>query len=151
MSTTRFAQDVVIITGVGLGLGGEYTFAFARGAAVVVNHLSVEPDGTGGSGSVTKTAVDEILAFNVGLAGNEQLAHLVACPSINGVERRNLQRVIGQGCTRRVRDRRRLFQSRSPARGLARQYHGPSDAWGLYARACTADELMIILRLSPNQ
>lgn len=57
----RFDDDVVVITGAGRGLGREYALAFAaRGAAVVVNDIGTEPDGSGASVLVAQRVVDEI-------------------------------------------------------------------------------------------
>ena len=55
---------VVIVTGAGRGLGRAHALEFAReGAAVVVNDLGVERDGSGGGGGPAHEVVDEIRGF----------------------------------------------------------------------------------------
>ena len=54
---------MVIVTGAGRGIGRAHTLEFARqGAAVVVNDIGAELDGTGGSSSPAQEVVDEIVS-----------------------------------------------------------------------------------------
>jgi NAD(P)-dependent dehydrogenase (short-subunit alcohol dehydrogenase family) len=55
---------VVIVTGAGRGLGRAHALEFAReGAAVVVNDLGVERDGSGGASGPAQEVVEEIKGF----------------------------------------------------------------------------------------
>jgi len=71
MSTVRFDDRVVIITGAGNGLGKSHALEFAkRGAKVVVNDLGGSAFGEGASKNAADLVVDEIVA-----AGGEAVAN----------------------------------------------------------------------------
>lgn len=68
--TISFKDQVAIVTGGGTGLGRSHALQLAaRGARVVVNDLGGSRDGSGGSDTVAKLVVDEIVA-----AGGEAIA-----------------------------------------------------------------------------
>ena len=71
MSTIRFDDRVVIVTGAGNGLGKSHALEFARrGARVVVNDLGGSATGEGASHRAADLGVDEIVA-----AGGEAVAN----------------------------------------------------------------------------
>lgn len=71
MSTLRFDDRVVIVTGAGNGLGKSHALEFARrGARVVINDLGGTATGEGASQRAADLAVDEIIA-----AGGEAVAN----------------------------------------------------------------------------
>ena len=77
----RFDDQVVMITGAGAGLGRCHALEFARrGAAVVVNDLGPEPDGSAGPSDAAKSVVAEIEA-----AGGQAMAHGASVTHAGGV------------------------------------------------------------------
>ena len=67
----RFDEQVVIVTGAGVGLGRCHALEFARrGAKVVVNDLGPKPDGSGGPSEAAASVVKEIEEF-----GGVAIAH----------------------------------------------------------------------------
>ena len=71
MTTIRFDERVVIVTGAGNGLGKSHALEFARrGAKVVVNDLGGSAFGDGASKNAADQVVDEIVA-----AGGEAVAN----------------------------------------------------------------------------
>ena len=62
-SSMEFIDKVAVVTGAGGGLGRTYALELARrGAAVVVNDLGTQPDGSGADHSLAQQVVDEIVA-----------------------------------------------------------------------------------------
>lgn len=71
MSSVRFDERVVIVTGAGNGLGKSHALEFGkRGAKVVVNDLGGSAFGDGASKNAADTVVEEIIA-----AGGEAVAN----------------------------------------------------------------------------
>jgi NAD(P)-dependent dehydrogenase (short-subunit alcohol dehydrogenase family) len=63
LSNVNFSDRVAVVTGAGGGLGRTYALELARrGAAVVVNDLGTQPDGSGEDQSLAQRVVDEIVA-----------------------------------------------------------------------------------------
>jgi NAD(P)-dependent dehydrogenase (short-subunit alcohol dehydrogenase family) len=63
MADVRFDDRVAIITGAGGGLGRQHALLLAsRGAAVVVNDLGGNPDGTGSGHTMAELVCKEIEA-----------------------------------------------------------------------------------------
>src|SRR4051812_24870645 len=66
-----FDGKVAIVTGAGRGIGREEALLLAReGAAVIVNDLGGNPDGTGTDASPAQQVVDEIVAAGGSAAAN---------------------------------------------------------------------------------
>jgi NAD(P)-dependent dehydrogenase (short-subunit alcohol dehydrogenase family) len=82
MSDLLFNDRVAIVTGAGRGLGREHALLLAhRGAAVVVNDLGTDLDGTGSSSGPADEVVAEITA-----AGGRAVASPASVTSVEGAE-----------------------------------------------------------------
>ncbi|HEV7865015.1 MAG TPA: SDR family NAD(P)-dependent oxidoreductase, partial [Acidimicrobiia bacterium] len=82
MSELRFNDQVAVVTGAGRGLGREHALLLAsRGAAVVVNDLGTEIDGTGSSSGPADAVVAEITS-----AGGRAVASAASVTSVDGAE-----------------------------------------------------------------
>jgi hypothetical protein len=82
MSELRFNDQVAVVTGAGRGLGREHALLLARrGAAVVVNDLGTDVDGTGSSSGPADAVVAEITAN-----GGRAVASAASVTSVDGAE-----------------------------------------------------------------
>lgn len=80
-SGLRFDNQVVLVTGAGLGLGRAYALEFAgRGAQVIVNDAGVERDGSGGNPEVAAVVAREI--GGTALASAEDVRDRAACEAL---------------------------------------------------------------------
>ena len=82
MSELQFNDQVAVVTGAGRGLGREHALLLAsRGAAVVVNDLGTDLEGTGSSSGPADEVVAEITA-----AGGKAVASTASVTTVDGAE-----------------------------------------------------------------